>query len=85
MARSVAPVRDFSDTWRRRRAQYESWLAGDDAVLLIAQRDDRAVGYAMVTVEAGPATWDLGERVARERGAEALAVGLAHTNDGALR
>jgi ribosomal protein S18 acetylase RimI-like enzyme len=113
VGRPVAPVRDFADSWRRRRAQYAVWLAGDDAVLLVAERDGRAIGYAMVTVGDGPATWDLGDRAleietltvlpdergagvgralmdeaqrfARERGAEVMAVGLVHTNDGARR
>lgn len=106
-------MRDFADSWRRRRAEYERWLSGDEAVLVVAEREGRAVGYAMVTVGHGPATWDLGdraleietlavlpkersagvgrvlveeaERVARERGAEVMAVGLAHTNEGARR
>jgi GNAT superfamily N-acetyltransferase len=109
IGQSVAPMRDFADSWRRRRAQYEVWLAGDDAVLLVAERDRRAIGYAMVTIGDGPATWDLGdrtlvieslavlpeergagvghalleeaERIAREAGAETMAVGLVHTND----
>ena len=59
---SVAPVRTFADSWRRRRAQYERWLAGDAAVLLIAERAGRPVGYATVTIGDGPATWDLGDR-----------------------
>jgi GNAT superfamily N-acetyltransferase len=62
VGRSVAPLRDFSDSWRRREAQYESWLEGGEAVLLVAERDHRVIGYAMVTVGEGPATWDLGER-----------------------
>jgi ribosomal protein S18 acetylase RimI-like enzyme len=62
VGRSVAPVRDFAESWRRRRAQYERWLSGGDAVLLIAERDGRAVGYATVTIGDGPATWDLGDR-----------------------
>lgn len=113
VGRSVAPVRDFADTWRRRRGQYERWLSGDDAVLVVAKREGRTIGYAIVTVGDGPATWDLGdrvleietlavlpeergagvgqalmeeaERIALERGADAMAVGLVHTNDGARR
>jgi GNAT superfamily N-acetyltransferase len=63
IATGVAGVRPFEDTWRRRRRQYEGWLAGDDAMILLAERDGRAVGYAALTVGPGPATWDLGERV----------------------
>jgi GNAT superfamily N-acetyltransferase len=109
IGQSVAPLRDFAESWRRRRAQYEAWLHGDDAVLLVAERDRRAIGYAMVTIGDGPATWDLGdrtlvietlavlpeergagvghalleeaERIAREGGAQTMAVGLVHTND----
>jgi GNAT superfamily N-acetyltransferase len=109
----VADVRPFAETWRRRRRQYEEWLAGENASMLIAEREGRPVGYAAVTVGPGPATWDLGDPVveletlsvlpeergsgvgralmqevrrwAHERGATAIAVGLAHTNDVARR
>jgi len=63
VGRTVAPVRTLKASWRRRRPQYERWLAGDDAVLLIAEREGRPVGYAMVTVGAVQPTWDLGERI----------------------
>ena len=113
IAQGVAPVRPYEETWRRRRKQYEEWLGGDDTTLLLARRGDRAVGYAMLTLGPGAATWDIGERVAeletlsvladergtgvgaalveaarkwaRERGADSISVGLAHTNDGARR
>lgn len=65
IAESVAGVRPFEDTWRQRRGQYEGWLSGnDEAVLLLAQRGGRVVGYAMLTAGPGAATWDLGDRVA---------------------
>src|SRR5919108_2602974 len=65
VAEGVARVRPFEDTWRQRRGQYEAWLGGDDeAVLLVAERDGRAVGYAMLTAGPGAATWDLGDKVA---------------------
>jgi GNAT superfamily N-acetyltransferase len=113
IAPGVANVRPFEETWRRRRRQYEAWLASDDAAVLVATRDGRAIGYAAVTVGPGPATWELGDRIAEvetlavladergagvgaalfdaarrwahERGADAIGVGLAHTNDGARR
>jgi GNAT superfamily N-acetyltransferase len=65
IAEGVAGVRPFEDSWRQRRGQYQGWLEGNpDAVLLIGERDGRAVGYAMLTVGAGAATWDLGDTVA---------------------
>jgi ribosomal protein S18 acetylase RimI-like enzyme len=113
VGREVAPVREFVDSWRHRRAEYERWLSDGEAILLLAQRDGRAVGYAMVRPGPGAATWDLGERgleietlsvlpeergggvghalteeaarVAREEGADFMAVGLVFTNDGAYR
>src|SRR5437763_4995730 len=63
IAEGVAGVRPFEETWRRRRRQYEEWLAGENAGLLLAERAGRPVGYAVVTVGAAPATWDLGDPV----------------------
>ena len=63
LAGEVAPVRPLDESWRLRRAQYEEWLAGEDAQLILAQDGDRLVGYAVVRVGAGAATWDLGDRV----------------------
>jgi GNAT superfamily N-acetyltransferase len=65
IAEGVAGVRRFEDTWRQRQGQYRGWLEGDtDAMLLVAEREGRAVGYAMLTAGPGAATWDLGDRVA---------------------
>jgi GNAT superfamily N-acetyltransferase len=114
IAEGVAGVRPYDDTWRQRRGQYRRWLEGDtEAVLLVAERDGRVVGYAMLTAGPGAATWDLGDTVvevetlsvlpeergsgvgaalmdasrrwAGQRGARTIAVGLAHTNEGAQR
>lgn len=114
IAEGVAGVRPYEDTWKQRQGQYRDWLTGDgEAALLLAERDDRVVGYAMLTAGPGAATWDLGDRVveietlsvlseergsgvgaalmsasrswALERGATTVAVGLAHTNEGARR
>jgi ribosomal protein S18 acetylase RimI-like enzyme len=62
VGREVAPVREFADSWRHRRAEYERWLSAGESVLLLAQRAERVVGYAMVRPGPGAATWDLGER-----------------------
>src|SRR3954452_16258350 len=65
IAEGVARVRPFEDSWRRRRGQYHGWLEGEaDAVLLVAERDGRAVGYAMLTAGSGVAPCDLGDTVA---------------------
>ena len=65
IAEGVAGVRPFEDTWNQRQGQYREWLGGDgEAALLIAERDGRPVGYAMLTAGPGAATWDLGDRVA---------------------
>ena len=102
IAEGVAGVRPYEDTWKQRRGQYRDWLTGDgDAVLLLADRDGHAVGYAMLTAGPGAATlsvlpeergggvgaalMDESRSWARERGARTVAVGLAHTNEGARR
>jgi GNAT superfamily N-acetyltransferase len=86
IAEGVAGVRPYEDTWKQRRGQYRDWLTGDgDAVLLLADRDGRAVGYAMLTAGPGAATWNLGDRVVEIETLSSVAVGLAHTNEGARR
>lgn len=42
------PMRDPGDSWRRRRAEYERWLAEPGTFALVAEEDDRPVGYAFV-------------------------------------
>src|SRR5436309_10827463 len=59
-ARGMAEVNPLEESWRRRRAQYEEWLAGSDAALFVAAREEGLVGYAMVTVSDPPATWEFG-------------------------
>jgi len=63
LSQSVAPVRPPAESWRRRRAQYASWLQEGDARLLIAEEGGRATGYAMLRIVPGPPTWDIGERL----------------------
>jgi len=54
--------RSRQDSWARRRSQYEQWLASPEAFVLLAEREGKPVGYAMVRVREGSATWPLGER-----------------------
>jgi ribosomal protein S18 acetylase RimI-like enzyme len=61
----VPPVRPFGDSWARRREQYHGWLNSGDGVLLVAESDDgKPVGYLMLTIGAGPATWEVGGKAA---------------------
>lgn len=61
---AMPPPRAPAESWEMRRAQYEAWLAAADARLLIAERDGETIGYAVLRVEEGPPTWDVGKRVA---------------------
>ncbi|MFZ1154665.1 MAG: GNAT family N-acetyltransferase [Solirubrobacteraceae bacterium] len=54
--------RSRRESWRRRRSQYEGWLANPEAFVLLAERGAEQVGYAMVHVREGSPTWPLSER-----------------------
>jgi GNAT superfamily N-acetyltransferase len=56
----VAPMRDLDESWRRRRRDYEAWLAGGGTVILRAELEGRAIGYLTLRVSEGPHTWDIG-------------------------
>jgi ribosomal protein S18 acetylase RimI-like enzyme len=57
----LPPKRSPEASWERRSNQYREWLAGPDHSLVIAERDGRPIGYAVVSVGAsGASTWDLG-------------------------
>ncbi len=70
-------VRPVEDSWAHRRGEYEQWLGGEDAErygLLLAERDGNLVGYAMVSLGAGAATWGgLGEATAELESLSVLA------------
>lgn len=72
---AMPPVRPVADSWARRRPRYEAWLSDGSGRLLIAEADGTAVGYAFLTLGAGTATWELGERLIE---LESLAVAEAH-------
>ncbi len=55
----------LEESWRRRRAQYVSWLADPDTLAILAESGDDPAGYAMVTIrENAQGSWDRGDRVA---------------------
>ena len=52
-------------SWWLRRAEYETWLRHDDGFVVVARRDGVAVGYAVVSIAAGPDDmWVTGNRIA---------------------
>ncbi len=58
----LGPPRSREESWERRRRQYEEWLGEPEAFLLLAERAEKQVGYAMVHVREGSPTWPLSER-----------------------
>lgn len=111
---AMPPARSLEDSWAHRRRQYLDWLSGDGHALLLAERGEEPIGYAVISLgEGGAATWDLGERTAEletlsvldaergngvggaltraatelaaESGASTVAVGIAHSNEDAIR
>jgi ribosomal protein S18 acetylase RimI-like enzyme len=110
---AMPPVRSLEDSWEHRKRQYLDWLSQDGYTLLFAERGRELIGYAVVSLGDGAATWDIGERtaeietlsvlesergngvgraltqaaadVATEAGARTVLVGVAHSNEDALR
>jgi ribosomal protein S18 acetylase RimI-like enzyme len=58
----MPPTKSLADSWAYRRGQYLDWLSKDEFTLLLAERDGEPIGYAMVSLGGGAATWDVGER-----------------------
>ena len=54
--------RSRAESWRRRRSEYEAWLEGGKAFVLLAERSGEGVGYAMVHMRSGSPTWPLSEK-----------------------
>jgi len=54
-----------ADSWAVRRAEYVEWLGIEGSFVLLAERGDELVGYALVHVKQGPDdTWVTGTRMA---------------------
>jgi GNAT superfamily N-acetyltransferase len=58
------PARSNSESWQRRRAEYDRRLATPGAFVLLAEREGTAVGYALVSPASEFQGWVSGERVA---------------------
>jgi RimJ/RimL family protein N-acetyltransferase len=61
---SRTPKRSLPDAWRIRRSKYERWLGDHDTFFVIAESDDKPVGYAFVTIGLPYAGWATGDRLA---------------------
>jgi ribosomal protein S18 acetylase RimI-like enzyme len=61
---SMPPVRSLEDSWEHRKSQYLDWLSRDGYTLLVAERDRELIGYAVVSVNDGAATWEVGDQTA---------------------
>jgi GNAT superfamily N-acetyltransferase len=57
------PLRTPEDSWRRRRAMYERWLAEDAGFLIIGELEGRIVGYAALHLVDGLTAWQTSDRV----------------------
>lgn len=64
VAPTLPPVRSAEDSWRRRRSEYEGWLARPGSFVLVAESGSRQLGYVLVLIEVGDDTWSTDERVA---------------------
>ncbi|HMJ95240.1 MAG TPA: GNAT family N-acetyltransferase [Thermoleophilaceae bacterium] len=60
----LGELRAEADSWAVRRELYEEWLAEPDAFVLIAEIDEKPVGYAVVSMRGPEETWATGDRVA---------------------
>ncbi len=65
----LAPYVSEASSWLRRRLLYDHCLAQPDSFLLLMRREERLIGYALVTVEPDgdvlwSDTWTVGDRVA---------------------
>ncbi len=65
----VAPqfgeTRSLSESWLRRKAEYEAWLNEPDTFILLAEKENQAIGYAFIRFKGNTsATWRGVERLA---------------------
>jgi ribosomal protein S18 acetylase RimI-like enzyme len=58
------PARSPEDSWRRRKANYLSWFEDPGTFILIAEIENRPIGYAFVRFIASSETWCTSDRVA---------------------
>jgi GNAT superfamily N-acetyltransferase len=57
------PLRAPEESWKRRRKMYEGILE-DDGFIVVAEAEDRMVGYGAVRIAEGLSVWQTGDRLA---------------------
>jgi len=75
----VAPVRVSADTLRRRQARLGRELGDGEATLFLASDGEEAVGFAIVRLREGEATFETGDSVAE---LETMAVAPGRRGEG---
>ena len=58
------PARSQDESWLRRQANYIAWFKERGTFILIAEQDNRPMGYAFVRFINGSETWQTADRVA---------------------
>jgi len=64
VASQLGEMRPLDESWFRRRANYETWLNETGAFMLIAEKDNKPVGYAFIHLKEGSVTWQTADCVA---------------------
>jgi ribosomal protein S18 acetylase RimI-like enzyme len=64
VAPHLGPVRSPEESWERRRLRYQRLLNQPGSFVLVAEQTERAIGYALVTIQEGSDTWLGPDRVA---------------------
>jgi len=64
VSRDLGAMRSPEESWARRRAKYESWLAEPDAFAVLATIGGTPIGYAVVHLCEGSESWQTSEQIA---------------------
>jgi len=73
----MPPVRSLENSWEYRKRQYLDWLSKAAYTLLLAERGRDLIGYAVLSIGGGAATWDVGEPTAEIESERGRGVGRA--------
>lgn len=57
------PARSVEDAWALRAEEYRGWLAEPGAFVLLAERNEEIIGYALVSLGSGYQGWISAERI----------------------